>query len=253
MAVRKQSGCVVFRYDRNFNYEILLVKSSDGKDWVFPKGGVEKDLTAKQSAEKETYEEAGVAGRILATLGKYEYRKQGKDQKVTMFSMMYTHDTEDWPERHLRKRKWFKIKEAKKKVPKILRPFLDSLKDSRMLALSTANVMDQVAHHLRELPVVIDHAGEVEKTDDNEVSVRVAHGDHHLELRIEEWGQHPLSEKLVVHYDYGHDDGDGQHFKHTSLAGVAGVVSRLIGRFVTGTLHSSKTPPASVAHGWRHR
>ncbi|AGS82152.1 nudix hydrolase [Pseudomonas phage PaBG] len=240
MAVRKQSGCVVFRYDRNFDYEILLVKSSDGKDWVFPKGGVEKHLTPKQSAAKEVYEEAGVAGRILSTLGKYEYQKQGKDQKVTMYAMMYERDTDDWPEKHLRKRKWFKIKDAKKKLPKLLKPFLDELKQANMLALSSSNVMDQVGQHLRELPVLVDHAGEVEVSPDESVQVVLANGEDRLTMRIEDWGQHPLSQKMTIHYDYEHEGREGKHFKHTSLQGVAGDVARIAGRFLSGHLAMPK-------------
>lgn len=43
--------------------EFLLVQTRGGR-WIFPKGGVERDLTLAQSAALEAFEEAGVHGRI---------------------------------------------------------------------------------------------------------------------------------------------------------------------------------------------
>jgi len=234
MKVRKQSGCVVFRYNRNFDYEILLVKSSDGKEWVFPKGGVESDLTAKESAAKEVYEEAGVAGNILQTLGKYEYKKKGRDQKVTMYSMLYTHDTPDWPEKGLRKRKWFSFKEAQKKLPKILRPFLKELKNGNALALSASNTLSHLADHFRELPVLSQHPSEVTVDDaDNCVYISVSLPNGDLRLQIEEWEQHPLSQALTVHYEFSGEDENHGHFKRSSLDRVVGHVARIVGKYVS--------------------
>lgn len=236
MSIRQQSGCVVFRYNRNFEYEILLVKSSDGKDWVYPKGGVEKKLTPRSSAEKEVYEEAGVSGNILSTLGTYKYSKQGQKQNVVMYGMLYRNDTPDWPEKGLRKRKWFPLKEARKKVPKILKPFLDELVQSKMLALSSSTALQQVAQMLRELPLVTDHFGEVEVDDEDTVTLDMKSGEDTLAMRIEDWGQHPQIQKLTIHYDYVRSGQEAGHFRHSSLGQVVGHVSRIIGRFLSGDL-----------------
>ena len=236
MSVRKQSGCVVFKYDRNFNYQILLVKSSDGKDWVFPKGGVEKHLTSRESAAKEVWEEAGVDGNILSTLGIYKYRKQGRDQSVVMYGMQYTQDSATWPEAHLRKRKWFSIKEAETKVPKLLKPFLAELANSKMLALSATSVATQVADQLRELQVLIDSGAEIEADDDDTVNVTVKSGNDTLTLRVEDWGQHPQIHKLTVYYSYLHGEHEASHFKNTTLDAGVGVVRRIVGRFLAGDM-----------------
>lgn len=236
MSVRQQSGCVVFRYNRNFEYEILLVKSSDGKDWVYPKGGVEKNLSSRDSAAKEVYEEAGVAGQILSTLGSYTYTKQGKKQSVLMYGMLYKNDTPDWPEKGLRKRKWFSLKDARKKVPKMLKPFLDELVQSKMLAMSSTSALQQVAQMLRDLPLVTDHFGEVEVDDGDTVTLEMKSGDDTLAMRIEDWGQHPQARKLTIHYDYVHNGQEAGHFKHSSLGQVVGHTSRIIGRFLSGDL-----------------
>lgn len=236
MSVRQQSGCVVFRYNRNFEYEILLVKSSDGKDWVYPKGGVEKKLSSKDSAAKEVYEEAGVSGQILSTLGSYKYTKQGQKQNVVMYAMHYKQDTPDWPEKDLRKRKWFSLKDARKKVPKLLKPFLDELAQANMMALSSTSALQQVAQMLREMPLVEEHFGEVEVDDEDTVTLDMKSGDNTLAMRIEDWGQHPQIKKLTIHYDYVRDGQEAGHFRHSSMGQVVGHVSRIIGRFLSGDL-----------------
>jgi 8-oxo-dGTP pyrophosphatase MutT (NUDIX family) len=236
MSTRQQSGCVVFRYDRNFRYEVLLVKSSDGKDWVFPKGGVEKHLSSRDSAAKEVYEEAGVAGNILNVLGSYRYRKQGRDQNVVMYAMHYTNDTPDWPEKKLRKRKWFPLKDAKKKVPSTLKPLLSELSDAKMLALSANSHLQQAAQMLRELPVITDNFGEIEVGDEDTVTVVMKSGNDTMTMRIEDWGQHPQIDKLTIHYDYTRAGTEAAHFKHSNLGQIVGHVSRIIGRFLSGDL-----------------
>lgn len=124
MLTRKSSGCVVFRHNEENELEVLLVTSTNGKEWVHPKGGVEIDLTERASAAKEVYEEAGVLGNVGMKLGTYRYVKNNQMQEVTMYAMAYTGDASDWPEAHKRKRKWFKAKKAMGKVDQYLAPFI---------------------------------------------------------------------------------------------------------------------------------
>lgn len=123
MLTRKSSGCVVFNVHEG-KVEILLVSSSNGKEWVFPKGGVEMELTERASAAKEVYEEAGVLGDVGRKLGDYRYIKNNQIQDVTMFAMKYTGEADDWPEEHKRERRWFKPKKAMAKVDPYLAPFI---------------------------------------------------------------------------------------------------------------------------------
>jgi 8-oxo-dGTP pyrophosphatase MutT (NUDIX family) len=124
MLTRKSSGCVVFRHNEKDQLEILLVTSSNGKEWVHPKGGVEIDLTERASAAKEVYEEAGVLGNVGMKLGSYRYVKNNQMQEVTMYAMAYTGEADDWPEANKRERKWFKAKKAMNKVSETLAPFI---------------------------------------------------------------------------------------------------------------------------------
>jgi 8-oxo-dGTP pyrophosphatase MutT (NUDIX family) len=123
MLTRKSSGCVVFKIDQG-QVEILLVTSTSGKEWVFPKGGVEMNLTERASAAKEVYEEAGVLGEVGMKLGTCRYIKNGQIQLVTMFAMQYTGEAEDWPESTKRDRRWFKPRKAMAKLDPYLAPFV---------------------------------------------------------------------------------------------------------------------------------
>lgn len=96
-------------------YFILLVTSRSKNKWVIPKGIIENNLTGRESAEKEAFEEAGIEGKSnKKSLGSYEYTKWGGKCKVKVFPLVVKSELEEWPEMHLRKRKWFSIKSFKK-------------------------------------------------------------------------------------------------------------------------------------------
>ena len=62
--------------------EVLLVRTSDGTRWTFPKGGREHGETLAEAAAREAIEEAGAAGRVGDDpLGEYRHR----DDIVTAF------------------------------------------------------------------------------------------------------------------------------------------------------------------------
>ena len=67
--------------------EFLLVRTSNGERWTFPKGGVEPGESMSQAAAREAREEAGVTGDIGSeSLGIYRYApsRNGADD-VTAF------------------------------------------------------------------------------------------------------------------------------------------------------------------------
>lgn len=53
--------------------EILLISTREGKRWQLPKGHLEAGETSQQAAVRETREETGVTGRVLAGLPAVEY------------------------------------------------------------------------------------------------------------------------------------------------------------------------------------
>ncbi len=70
-----------------------------------------------QSAKKEAFEEAGVKGsNSTKILGSYKVRKNGSELLTKIYSMKVTRIFKDYPEKNLRKRKWFSVYDAAKKV-----------------------------------------------------------------------------------------------------------------------------------------
>jgi len=68
--------------------EFLLVRTSDGERWTFPKGGVEGGETLAEAAAREAVEEAGVAGRLGdEPIGEYRYG----ENTVTAFLLEVEH------------------------------------------------------------------------------------------------------------------------------------------------------------------
>jgi 8-oxo-dGTP pyrophosphatase MutT (NUDIX family) len=107
-----QSGVIPFRFYRG-DLQVLLVTSRRGKHWTIPKGHVEPDMSAAQSAMKEAFEEAGVSGAVgPACVGVYQYAKRKLLRRVEVFPMAVTRTHRTWPEMLTRRREWFGVDEA---------------------------------------------------------------------------------------------------------------------------------------------
>lgn len=132
MKIRKQSGCVVYR-KVDGEIQILLVQKKESVSWGFPKGGIQDHMDEKESAAKETFEEAGVQGKVGKRLGDYIYKKNGKNQVVFMYPMLVTKEFEQWPEMSWRQRRWFNLQDAKKHIPKKLHRFFEKLDDKTFM------------------------------------------------------------------------------------------------------------------------
>lgn len=109
---RKQNGAI----------EILLVTSRTTRRWVIPKGGVMAHLVDMNAARQEAFEEAGIAGRMQRkSIGTYQYRKIVPDALaqtgvVKVFALEVQRELTNWPEMRQRRRRWFAVKEAVKRV-----------------------------------------------------------------------------------------------------------------------------------------
>lgn len=122
--IRHSSGAIVWRANSG-EPQIMLVRSSSGKGWVFPKGGIESNLTAQQNAVKEVWEEAGVVGHLGQCVGHYRYTKAEVQQRVVMYEMEAVAILESYPEADIRARRWFVLSEAYGYVSKDLRKCLE--------------------------------------------------------------------------------------------------------------------------------
>jgi len=88
---------------------ICLVNSSSGRGWVIPKGHIEPGDTARDTAARETWEEAGLLGVLHETpIGAYRYEKNGATYRVVVFLMEVTETADAWPEDHRRTRLWIR-------------------------------------------------------------------------------------------------------------------------------------------------
>ncbi len=128
-----QSGVIPYRKNNGI-IEILLITSIKKKKWIVPKGYIEFNLSPFESAKKEAFEEAGVIGsNETIELGSVELKKGIGVTQIKIFSMEVIKMLDDYPEKDLRKRKWFSTEEASAKVsipdiPKMISSLQNSVK-----------------------------------------------------------------------------------------------------------------------------
>jgi 8-oxo-dGTP pyrophosphatase MutT (NUDIX family) len=111
-----QSGVLPYR-KKNGELQILLITSIKRKRWIVPKGYIEFNLSPFESAKKEAYEEAGVIGaNETVELGSFIMDRATGPCHIKIFSMEVVEILDDYPEKNVRKRKWFTVKEASETV-----------------------------------------------------------------------------------------------------------------------------------------
>ncbi|MGB5640533.1 MAG: histidine phosphatase family protein [Sedimenticolaceae bacterium] len=94
--------------------EILVIRSSQDKHWVIPKGIADPGHNLQNSAAKEAWEEAGVEGDVMPeAVGNYSYPKWGATCTVNVYPMAVTRQLPEpeWEERH-RGRQWVSADKA---------------------------------------------------------------------------------------------------------------------------------------------
>jgi 8-oxo-dGTP pyrophosphatase MutT (NUDIX family) len=87
------AGAVVFR-KRDAQILYLVVSSSDGANWVLPKGHIDAEETPEITALRELAEEAGVLGAIVDRLSIKRSRKADKEIAVEYFLIRELGSTE---------------------------------------------------------------------------------------------------------------------------------------------------------------
>ena len=111
-----QSGVVPYRIRRG-RVEVALITASGGPHWTIPKGHIEPQMTARDSAAKEAYEESGLIGEVSKRcLGTYVYEKRGQLRQVRVYPLQVNRELRRWPERNVRNREWLTINAAASRV-----------------------------------------------------------------------------------------------------------------------------------------
>ncbi|HUR87284.1 MAG TPA: NUDIX domain-containing protein [Solirubrobacteraceae bacterium] len=91
--------------------EFLLVRTSNGERWTFPKGGRESGETLAEAATREAIEEAGAVGRIgPEPIGEYLYR----GARVVAFLLEV--ECTQRPAEAARGPQWFALEEARSRL-----------------------------------------------------------------------------------------------------------------------------------------
>lgn len=136
MPLLKQVGALPLRKTPNKTLEVLLISSRDTGRWIIPKGWPSKRMADSAAAAREAKQEAGVTGRIAKLpFGNYRYRKIEKESirliDVTVYLLWVKKEKTEWKEKLQRRRVWFDVQTASRKVrePK-LRALLSSLAET---------------------------------------------------------------------------------------------------------------------------
>jgi 8-oxo-dGTP pyrophosphatase MutT (NUDIX family) len=84
---------------------------------VIPKGRIEADQTAGETALMEAWEEAGLTGVLRRQpVGSYHYEKYGRTFHVVVFFMDVTGVADDWPEKDSRTCRWLPVERVLEQV-----------------------------------------------------------------------------------------------------------------------------------------
>jgi ADP-ribose pyrophosphatase YjhB (NUDIX family) len=114
------SGGVVFR-ERNDHVEYLLIRAqSPQREWVLPKGHIERGESTRDAAVREVLEEAAVHAKIVAVLDVIEYTLRDQRIMVQFYLMRALRDAvvteHDAPAEAEREFAWVPVEEAQQRL-----------------------------------------------------------------------------------------------------------------------------------------
>ena len=107
---------------RKKRFEVLLVTGRRSHRWTIPKGWPMAGKSLAEAAAQEAFEEAGVKGTIdPVPVGSFDHTKQNLpsgllDVRILVHPLNVDRQLSKWPELGQRRRKWFSVEEAAKKV-----------------------------------------------------------------------------------------------------------------------------------------
>ena len=110
-----QAGALCVRRTKKGRLRVLLVGSRRNGRWGLPKGHIESGEASAAAAQREAFEEAGATGSINeTTFGSFTYRKEGSAHlyRVAVHVLEVDAISESYPERSVRKSRWFPIATA---------------------------------------------------------------------------------------------------------------------------------------------
>ena len=92
---------------------VVLITNRKQTGWIYPKGVVERHLSAPESAANEAWEEAGVVGTVNDTLlDTYTYEKWGGICRVEVYPLEISEILDEWEEMDFRQRQTVDVEAA---------------------------------------------------------------------------------------------------------------------------------------------
>ena len=110
MPLIRQAGSIVFRLDSKEPQVLLVTARRNPRNWIFPKGHIEKGETPEAAALRETREEAGIVGDLIAPAGILEYGFLGAKARVEYFLVQFRREA--GPPEDGRQRTWCQLEDA---------------------------------------------------------------------------------------------------------------------------------------------
>ena len=114
----KSCGAIVYKFEKDGQPKILLVKHRYGGHWAFPKGHVEAGESEVETAHREIWEETGLKVRLqegFRESGEYS-PKPNVMKEVIYFLGEVVSGTEHRQEKEISELKWLSIEEAERQV-----------------------------------------------------------------------------------------------------------------------------------------
>jgi len=100
----------VVRLDTREPQVLLVTAKRNPRNWIFPKGHIEKGERPEEAALRETREEAGVSARLIGPAGILEFGFLGAKARVEYFLVLYTREA--GPPEDGRQRIWCGLDDA---------------------------------------------------------------------------------------------------------------------------------------------
>ncbi len=109
-------GAFPFLFKKEKIY-FMIITNTSGSAWILPKGHPEDDLNKYEVAELETYEEAGIKGKVVDVKLRGEF-KHDDGSTLLIYPLLIKNTLDEWPEQHFRQRRLVNSKEALQLVTK---------------------------------------------------------------------------------------------------------------------------------------
>lgn len=110
MPLIRQAGSIVVRLDAREPQVLLVTARRNPRNWIFPKGHIEKGESPEAAALRETREEAGVSASLIGPAGILEYGFLGAKARVEYFLVLFTREA--GPPEDGRQRIWCGLDDA---------------------------------------------------------------------------------------------------------------------------------------------